>query len=51
MLLFMELGMKKWIEDFQKSDAPQFEGKDKNERREMAIAAYLAAKRREKKED
>jgi hypothetical protein len=44
-------GMKKWIEDFQKSDAPQFEGKDKNERREMAIAAYLAAKRREKKED
>jgi hypothetical protein len=44
-------GMKKWIEDFQKSDAPQFEGKDKNERREMAIAAYLAAKRRDKKED
>jgi hypothetical protein len=44
-------GMKKWIEDFQASDAPQFEGKDKNERREMAIAAYLAAKRREKKED
>jgi len=43
-------GMKKWIEDFQKSDAPQFEGKDKNERREMAIAAYLAAKRREKGE-
>ena len=44
-------GMKKWIEDFQKSDAPQFEGMDKNERREMAIAAYLAAKRRDKKED
>jgi len=44
-------GMKKWIEDFQASDAPQFKGKDKNERREMAIAAYLAAKRRDKKED
>jgi hypothetical protein len=44
-------GMAKWIEDFQASDAPQFKGKDKNERREMAIAAYLAAKRREKKED
>ena len=43
-------GMKKWIEDFQKSDASQFEGMDKNERREMAIAAYLAAKRREKGE-
>ena len=41
-------GMKKWIEDFQKSDASQFEGMDKNERREMAIAAYLAAKRRDK---
>lgn len=44
-------GMAKWIEDFQASDAPQFKGKDKNERREMAIAAYLAAKRRDKKED
>ena len=44
-------GMAKWIEDFQKSDAPQFVEKDKNERREMAIAAYLAAKRKSKKED
>ena len=44
-------GMAKWIEDFQKSDAPQFVEKDKNERREMAIAAYLAAKRKAKKED
>jgi hypothetical protein len=41
-------GMAKWIEDFQKSDAPQFVEKDKNERREMAIAAYLAAKRKNK---
>lgn len=43
-------GMAKWIEDFQKSDAPQFVEKDKNERREMAIAAYLAAKRKAKNE-
>ena len=49
--LSVDDGMKKWIEDFQKSDAPQFKGMDKNERREMAIAAYLAAKRRDKKED
>ena len=41
-------GMAKWIEDFQKSDAPQFKGKDKNERKEMAVAAYLAAKRKNK---
>lgn len=41
-------GMAAWIDDFQKSDAPQFEGKDKEERRNMAIAAYLAAKREEK---
>ena len=37
-------GMGAWIDDFQKSDAPQFKGKNKEERREMAIAAYLDAK-------
>jgi len=35
----------KWIEDFYKSDAPQFKGKDKEERREMALAAWLEARR------
>jgi len=35
----------KWIEDFYKSDAPQFKGKDKEERREMALAAWLGARR------
>ena len=43
-------GMAQWIKDFQASDAPQFKGKDKEERKEMAIAAYLAAKREEKNE-
>jgi hypothetical protein len=35
----------KWIEDFYKSDAPKFKGKDKEERREMAVAAWLEARR------
>jgi len=35
----------KWIEDFYQSDAPQFEGKSKEERREMAVAAWLDARR------
>jgi len=35
----------KWIEDFYDSDAPQFKGKDKEERREMAVAAWLDARR------
>jgi len=35
----------KWIEDFYDSDAPQFKGKSKQERREMAVAAWLDARR------
>ena len=38
-------GIGAYIDDFQKSDAPQFKGKNKKERRDMAIAAYLTAKR------
>jgi hypothetical protein len=34
-----------WIKDFQKSDAPQFKGKSKEERKKMAIAAYLSSRR------
>lgn len=34
-----------YIKDFQKSDAPQFQGKSKEKRRIMGIAAYLSAKR------
>ena len=32
-----------WIKDFYDSDAPQFKGKSKAERRKMAVAAKLAA--------
>ncbi len=33
-----------YIEDFKDSDAPQFKGKNKKKRREMAIAAALSEK-------
>lgn len=36
---------KEWIKDFQKSDAPQFKGKSKEERKKMALAAYYAAQK------
>lgn len=32
-----------WIDDFYKSDAPQFKGKSRAKRRQMAIAAKLSA--------
>jgi len=38
-------GMGAWIDDFKQSDAPQFKGKTAKERRDMAIAAYLSAKK------
>jgi hypothetical protein len=44
------MGIKKYIDDFKKSDAPQFQGKSAEKRKEMAIAAYLDAKRGTKKE-
>ena len=40
-------GMGTWIKDFQHSDAPQFKGKSDKKKREMAIAAKLAAQRNE----
>lgn len=39
------------IKDFQKSDAPQFKGKSKEKKREMAIAAKLQADDDSKKEE
>lgn len=36
-------GIETWIKDFQDSDAPQFKGKDKEQRRKMAIAAFKDA--------
>ena len=38
-----------YIDDFKKSDAPQFKGKSDKKKRDMAIAAYLDAK--DKKEE
>ena len=35
-----------YIKDFEKSNAPQFRGKSKTKRREMAIAAYTASKKK-----
>lgn len=43
-------GMGAWISDFKKSDAPQFKGKDEKERRDMAIAAFMSAKRDQKEQ-
>lgn len=34
----------KWVKDFRKSKAPQFKGKTKEKKRQMAIAAYLSKK-------
>jgi hypothetical protein len=39
------MGAGEYIKDFQKSDAPQFQGKSKEKRRMMALAAYMAAKK------
>lgn len=43
--------MKKYIEDFKKSDAPQFEDKPEEERIKMAVAAKLQAMNGEKMEE
>ena len=37
-----------YVKDFKKSNAPQFKGKSKNKKQEMAIAAYLNAKESKK---
>lgn len=39
--------MGKWIDDFRKSDAPQFQGKSDEKKRQMAIAAKLSAEEAE----
>lgn len=43
--------MKTWIDDFIKSDAPQFKNMTKKEKIKAAIAAYYDAKRKSKKKD
>lgn len=36
-------GLGAWIDDFKKSDAPQFKGKDDKKRQQMAVAAFVDA--------
>ena len=40
-----------YIDDFEKSDAPQFKGKSKKKRRDMALGAYYAKQRGESLEE
>ena len=40
-ILGKDADMGDYIDDFKKSDAPQFKGKSKEKRKDMAIAAYL----------
>ena len=40
-----------YIDDFEKSDAPQFKGKSKEKRKDMAIAAFLDKQDAKKKEE
>ena len=41
--IIAKMSMGDTIKDFYKSDAPQFKGKSKKKRRQMAIAAKLSA--------
>ena len=38
------MGAGTYVKDFEKSDAPQFKGKSKAKKQDMAVAAYLSAK-------
>jgi len=38
------MGAGAYVDDFRKSDAPQFKGKSKAKKNKMAVAAYLSAK-------
>jgi enoyl reductase-like protein len=38
-------GIEAWIEDFVNSDDPKFDGKSREQRRQMAMGAFYAAKR------
>lgn len=45
-----DLSAGEWIRDFVKSDNPKFEGKSKDKRKQMALAAYYAKQRNEEVE-
>lgn len=47
--LSVSSGVKTWIDDFIKSNAPQFEGKSRKEKINMAVAAFNAAKSKNEK--
>ena len=38
------MGAGEYVADFKKSKAPQFKGKSKAKKQQMAVAAYLSAK-------
>lgn len=38
------MGAGTYVKDFEKSKAPQFKGKSKEKKQQMAVAAYLSAK-------
>jgi hypothetical protein len=42
------MGAGAYVDDFKDSDAPQFKGKSKKKKQEMAVAAYLSAKDKKK---
>lgn len=43
-------GVSAWIKDFVHSDDPRFEGKSKEERRQMALGAFYSAKKQQNEE-
>ena len=42
------MGAGAYVDDFKDSKAPQFKGKSKKKKQEMAVAAYLSAKDKKK---
>lgn len=42
------MGAGAYVKDFEKSKAPQFKGKSKSKKQDMAVAAYLSAKDKKK---
>ena len=50
-VLGKDADMGDYIDDFKKSDSPQFKGRSEKKRKEMAIAAYLSKQRQESEVD
>jgi hypothetical protein len=43
------MGAGAYVDDFRKSDAPQFQNKSKGKKDKMAVAAYLSAEDKKEK--